>query len=35
MHAKRTRICFPELPCNLAGNSACMTKSSFITEKIV
>ena len=33
MHAWRTRIFFPEQECNLVTCSACMTKSSFVTEK--
>ena len=34
MHARRTRF-FPEQECNLVTASAYMTKSSFITGKIV
>ena len=33
MHARRTRIFFSEQECNLVTASACMTKSSFVTEK--
>ena len=33
MHARRTRIFFPEQECNLVTVLNCMTKSSFVTEK--
>ena len=34
MHARRTRIFIPEQECNLVySNSACMTKSSLVTDK--
>ena len=34
MHARRTRIFFPKQECNLVTASACLTKSSFVTEKM-
>ena len=33
MHARRTRIFFPEQECDLVTVLVCMTKSSFVTEK--
>ena len=35
MHARRTRIFTPEQKSNLVTVLACMTKSSFVTEKKV
>ena len=33
MHARCTRIFFPEQKSNLVAVLACLTKSSFVTEK--